>query len=69
MWHRLSSLMTCEESDVAEFVNVFRQLPVDARTMLLANLSVLSLMQPLPDMPDPHRGRELVEPLIARLRS
>jgi hypothetical protein len=65
----LGLLMTCEESDVAEFVNVFRQLPVDARTMLLANLSVLSLMQPLPDMPDPHRGRELVEPLIARLRS
>lgn len=64
----LGLLMTCGESDLAEFEELFRKLPADSRTMLLANLAVLSLMQPLPDMPDPHRGRKLVEAVIARLR-
>jgi len=39
-----------------------------ARATLLANLAVLSLMRPLPAMPDPVRGRDLVEALLARLR-
>jgi len=65
----LGLLMTGNESDVAEFEELFERLPNDARTMVIANLSVLSLMQPLPDMPDPRRGRALVEALIDRLRS
>jgi len=60
--------MHSDESDLAEVAELFRQLPADARTSLLANLAILSLMRPLPDMPDPARGRELVENLLDRLR-
>lgn len=38
-------------------------------TMLLGNLAVLSLMQPLPGMPDPTRGRAAVEALLTRLQA
>jgi hypothetical protein len=64
----LGLLMHCGESDVAEVTELFRQLPGDARATLLANLAVLSFMRPLPAMPDPDRGRDLVEALLARLR-
>jgi hypothetical protein len=64
----LGLLMHCGETDFAEVAELFQQLPTDARAALLANLSLLSLMQPLPDMPDPARGRNLVESLIERLR-
>jgi len=64
----LGLLMHCEESDVVEVADLFRQLPGNARAALLANLAVLSLMRPLPAMPDPVRGRGLVEALLARLR-
>jgi len=64
----LGLLMHCREPDVVEVTEIFRQLPSDARTTLLANLAVLSLMRPLPAMPDPVRGRDLVESLLERLR-
>ena len=64
----LGLLMTSSEPDVDEFADLFRRLSADTRTMLLANLALLSLMEPLPEMPDPHRGRELIEALIVRLR-
>jgi hypothetical protein len=64
----LGLLMHCGESDVVEVTELFRQLSGDARATLLANLAVLSLMRPLPAMPDPLRGRGLVEALLARLR-
>ena len=64
----LGLLMHCGESDVAEVTELFQQLPGDARATLFANLAVLSLMRPLPAMPDPVRGRDLVEALLARLR-
>ena len=63
----LGLLMHCGESDVAEVMELFRQLPGDARATLLASLAVLSLMRPLPAMPDPVRGRDLVEALLVRL--
>ena len=64
----LGLLMTCGKSDVEEVAELFRGLSRDARTMLLGNLAILSLLKPLPDMPDPHRGRALVESLIGHLR-
>src|SRR5205823_2259125 len=64
----LGLLMHCTEPDVVEVTQLFQQLPPDARTTLLANLALLSLMRPLPQMPDPVRGRELVEALLARLK-
>jgi len=42
--------------------------PEEAQTIMLANLGLLSLMNPIPDMPDPKRGRQDVEALMNRLR-
>jgi hypothetical protein len=64
----LGLLMHCGKTDVVEVTELFGQLRADARATLLANLAVLSLMRPLPAMPDPVRGRNLVEALLARLR-
>ncbi len=64
----LGLLIQCGEADVIELEQLFRRLPLDARTMLLANLALLSLMQPLPDMPDPTRVRTDVDALLKRLR-
>jgi hypothetical protein len=65
----LGLLIQCNEADLVEVTKIFQQLPADARTMLLGNLAVLSLMQPLPGMPDPTRGRAAVEAFIARLQA
>lgn len=64
----LGLLIHCGESDLTELLELYRQLPIDMQTMLLGNLAVLSLMRPLPGMPDPTRGREHVEALLTRLR-
>jgi hypothetical protein len=64
----LGLLMHCGESDLEEIATLFRQLPAETRTTLLANLAVLSLMRPLPEMPDPVRGRDAVVALLQRLR-
>jgi len=62
-------LTQCSESDLGEVETLFEALSADARTMLLGNLDVLSLMHPLPEMPDPMRGREDVQSLIRRLEA
>lgn len=64
----LGLLMHCSQSDLIEVTQLFRQSSDDARATLLGNLAILSLMRPLPDMPDPVRGRELVESLVAKLQ-
>jgi hypothetical protein len=64
----LGLLMQCGESDLIEIEELFRAVSDDAKSMLLGNLAVLSLMRPVPDMPDPARGRESVDALLARLR-
>ena len=60
-------LMQCNEFDFREVGTLFEALSPDARNMLLANLMLLSLMHPVPHMPDPSRGRDEVRSLIARL--
>ena len=64
----LGLLIQCSKPDVDEFIEIHGQLPADARSMVLGNLAVLSLMRPLPEMPDPVQGRSVVEALVARLR-
>lgn len=61
-------LTQCSEADLIEVTEIFQRLPPDARAGLLGNLTVLSLMQPLPQMPDPIRGRANVETLLTRLK-
>ncbi len=65
----LGLLIQCDEPDLVEVTELFQRLPPDARTMLLGNLAVLSLMRPLPGMPDPIRGRAAVEAILARLQA
>jgi hypothetical protein len=65
----LGLLIQCHKIDLTEVTKIFQQLPADARTMLLGNLAVLSLMHPLPGMPDPTRGRAAVEALLTRLQA
>jgi len=64
----LGLLMQSGESDLREIEELFRDLSDDAKAMLLGNLAVLSLMRPLPDMPNPDGGRESVHALLTRLQ-
>jgi hypothetical protein len=63
----LGLLIQCGESDLTELVELCAELPRDMKSTLLGNLALLSLMRPLPGMPDPTRGREQVESLQRRL--
>jgi hypothetical protein len=65
----LGLLIQCEDSDIREAQELFQQLPSDARTTVLSNLSVLSLMQAIPEMPDPAAGRDEVRALRKRLEN
>ncbi len=65
----LGLLIQRKEPDLIEVTEIFLQLPVDARTILLCSLAILSLLQPLPDMTDPTRGRGAVETLLTRLQA
>lgn len=64
----LGLLIQCSRLDLDELVGLYRQLPAEAGSMVLGNLAVLSLMQPLPGMPDPIQGRSEVERLVAELK-
>jgi hypothetical protein len=64
----LGLLMQCGEADLKETEELFRNLPAEARSLLLGNLAMLSLLRPLADMPDPVRGREFVNTLLNRLQ-
>jgi hypothetical protein len=61
-------LMQCGESDLAEISGHYLELLGDMKSTLLGNLAILSLMRPLPEMPDPIRGRQQVEALLTRLK-
>jgi len=65
----LGLLMVCDESDLLEIARIFQTMPSEARGMVLGNLAVLSLMQPLPGMPNPTQGREAVDALLKRLKA
>jgi len=57
------------EADMEELVSVARRLSPESRHAICASLTVLSLMQGRPWMPDPTRVRHQVTLLLARLEA
>jgi len=55
--------------DVDETVRVYAGLSDDLRYAIRTNLTILSLLAPLPQMPDPHAARLHVRDLLLRLES
>lgn len=56
-------------TDLDEFVDQFRRLSEEQRYNVTSNLTVLSLMSPATDMPDPTAVRDTVAELLKRLDS
>jgi hypothetical protein len=63
----LGLLLVSEPEDVDELATSFADLDRDQRPAVLANLAVLSLMKPLPQMPDPTAARARIAGLVRRL--
>jgi hypothetical protein len=61
-------LQTVAKSDTEEFLRLCRRLPKDLRAAVVSNLSILSLMEPHPGMPDPGPLRRQVAGLLERLQ-
>jgi hypothetical protein len=65
----LGLLLVSGEEDVREVVDLFTRLAPDQRRAVVSGLTVLSLMKPLPEMPDPETARERVAALMHRLEA
>jgi hypothetical protein len=65
----LGLLMVSDDADLQEAVKIFSGLTSEQRGTVLGGLAVLSLMKPLPEMPDPSAAREQVVRLIERLET
>lgn len=65
----LGMLLVARDADLAELVDLHRTLPADMKDAVVSNLTVLSLMAGVPQMPDPARHREIVARLLERLGS
>jgi hypothetical protein len=60
-------LATMTPSDLAELERRYRDLPSDLRHQIRSNLSILSLIEARPGMPDPRPQRPVVDALLHRL--
>jgi hypothetical protein len=56
-------------SDLDEFVTLYRGLRPDVRHMVRSNLTIVSLLQPHPQMPDPAPLRARLAALLTRLEA
>lgn len=65
----LGMLLVARDADLVELVDLHRTLPADMKDAVVSNLTVLSLMAGVPQMPDPARHREIVARLLERLGS
>ena len=63
----LGLLLLSRDDDLEEAAVLFRTLPPELRYAVRSNLTVLSLMEPVPGMPDPRPHRRLVAALLRRL--
>jgi hypothetical protein len=63
----LGLLLVSGDADLREIGEVFSGLASEQRATVLGGLTVLSLMKPIPEMPDPSAAREQVARLIRRL--
>jgi hypothetical protein len=63
----LGMLTVATPTDVAELEALYRTLPPELRHALRSNLTILSLMEPHAEMPDPTPHREQIATLLRRL--
>jgi hypothetical protein len=63
----LGLLLVAQESDLVELEEQYRPLAPETRHTLRSNLATLSLLTPLPAMPDPRPHRKRVAALLDRL--
>ena len=65
----LALILVADEGDLDELIDLYRALRSEQRYAVRSNLSVLSLLAPHPDMPDPRPRRVRVAELLRRLES
>ena len=65
----LSLLLVCEPPDIRELEALYRGLPEEQQYAARSALSLLSLLAPYPQMPDPTPHRPLLAGLLARLET
>lgn len=65
----LGLLLVSDEGDLQEMVSLFGRLAPDQKRAVVSGLTVLSLMKPMPEMPDPEAGRAQVAKLVTRLEA
>jgi hypothetical protein len=63
----LALLLVCTESDLVELAGLYRELAAEDRHAARSGVSVLSLLEPRTQMPDPRPHRALAADLLARL--
>ncbi len=63
----LGLALTCDESDLAELVRLYRDLSPENRYAVRSGLSTLSLLEPRSQMPDPVPYRSFIARLLADL--
>lgn len=64
----LGLLLVAQPSDLDEIETSFSALQPDEKEAVLSSLGVISLLKPLPQMPDPTTSRETVGRLLERLQ-
>ena len=65
----LGVLLVATEEDLREALELFSGLHAEHRATVVHNLTVLSLLPPMPGMPDPTAGRARVAALLRRLEA
>ena len=62
-------LVTMTPADLDRLERGYRGLPAELRHQVRSNLSILSLLDARPGMPDPRRQRPTVDALLRRLEA
>lgn len=62
-------LISMASSDLDQLEVLYRRLPVELRHQVRSNLSILSLLDARPGMPDPRARRSVVDALLRRLET
>jgi hypothetical protein len=65
----LGLLLVSQPADLDELAAIYTTLDDQQRSAMLGNLAVLSLMKPIPEMPDPTTARAIVAQLVRRLEA
>jgi len=63
----LGLLMVAEPADIDELGGAYARLPADLKQTVRSNLTILTLLERLPDMPNPTQERARVGALLERL--